>query len=108
MVFITLLSILIIYFTYTDRTIKLNNFKQKQRRDLCKYLSNNMIFYDKKSLKHFMIDQYYDMVVFRGIPVLDEQTINSIYTNITNNNTMLIQIYNESCSLKDCTFNIFI
>jgi hypothetical protein len=95
-----LFCVLIIYFTYTDYVIKLDNFKEKQRRELCNYLSNNIIFYDKASLKKFLINQYYELIIFSGKKALNEETVNSIYTDVTKNNTKIIQFYNDSC-IKD-------
>jgi hypothetical protein len=98
MIVLTLLCAIIIYIYLANSEnarIKLNNLKQKQHRDLCKYLSNNMLFYDKTAFKNFMIDQYYEMVIISGKQILSERYINNIYANITLNS--IITFYKESC-----------
>lgn len=100
----TLLLILlcgaVLYLIITDHkssVIKYNNFKQKQRKDLCKHLSENMIFYDRFSLKYFLINQYYDRCIFAGIEMLDQKIINNIFNNIVENTTAIVELHNESC-----------
>lgn len=90
-----------IYMIFSNQIIKSNNFKEKQQRELCKYLSSNFIFNDKNSLKEFMIDQYYEMVIFNGIRMLNAETIDAIYTNITNSNDKITELYNTSCRNKN-------
>lgn len=97
---LTLLCITLIYIiliNHNDKKNKLYNFKQKQRRDLCKYLSNNIIFYDKEGLKNFMIDQYYERAIFSGILIFNEEDIENIFNNITLNSNTITKIYNEQC-----------
>lgn len=99
MIALTLLCVIIYIYlnNYENARIKLNNFKQKQHQDLCKYLSNNIIFYNKEALTDFMINQYYEMVIFRRIQILNEQLIINIYTNATLNSNTIRIFYRESC-----------